>query len=262
MGSVDITNIALIFAYLLLIVPISISYFFKLNIIKNIFISVFRMSTQLLIMAIILEYLFTWDIKILNVIWLLFMISFATFSVIKESNLKIKKFIIPVFLSLVISNILVLLYFNYFILNIGDVLQARHFVVIGGMLLGNALRGNIIGIGNFYKSIERNKSRYLFSLGNGANIYEAIFPYFKESFTQAMKPTIASMATIGVVFLPGMMTGQILGGSDPSTAIKYQIAIMLAIFLSVSLSVFLSILFTVKSSFNEFGILKNNIIKK
>jgi putative ABC transport system permease protein len=69
------------------------------------------------------------------------------------------------------------------------------------------------------------------------------------------------MATIGVVFLPGMMTGQILGGSDPSTAIKYQIAIMLAIFLSVALSVLFTILLTVKSSFNNYGILRRDIFK-
>ena len=261
METVDISNTALLFAYLLLIVPIVISYFLKLDIIKNIFISVFRMSTQLFVMAIILEYLFTWDIKILNIIWLMFMIGFAAFSVIKESNLKIKKFIIPVFSSMILANIAVLLYFNFFILNLEDVLQARHFVVIGGMLLGNALRGNIIGIGNFYKSIERNKNRYLFALGNGASIYEAVFPYFKQSFKDAIKPTVASMATIGVVFLPGMMTGQILGGSDPSTAIKYQIAIMLAIFLSVALSVLFTIFLTVKSSFNDFGILKKDIFK-
>lgn len=261
METVDISNTALLFAYLLLLVPIAVSYFLKLNLIKNIFISVFRMSTQLFIMAIILEYLFTWDIKLLNIIWLMFMIGFAAFSVVRESNLKLKKFIIPVFSSMILANIVVLLYFNYFILSLGDVLQARHFVVIGGMLLGNALRGNIIGIGSFYKSIERNKNRYLFALGNGASIYEAIFPYFKDSFTQAIKPTVASMATIGVVFLPGMMTGQILGGSDPSTAIKYQIAIMLAIFLSVTLSVLFTILLTVKSSFDSYGVLNKDIFK-
>mgnify|MGYP002064059490 CR=1 FL=1 len=46
-------------------------------------------------------------------------------------------------------------------------------------------------------------------------------------------PTIASMATIGLVALPGMMTGVILGGAAPGVAIKYQIIIMLAIFLSL-----------------------------
>jgi len=64
------------------------------------------------------------------------------------------------------------------------------------------------------------------------------------------------------VYLPGMMTGQILGGASPQTAIKYQIAIYVAILTSVSLSVTLTILFTMKSSFDEYGILRQDIFKK
>ncbi|MGU3844837.1 ABC transporter permease, partial [Vibrio diabolicus] len=48
---------------------------------------------------------------------------------------------------------------------------------------------------------------------------------------------LASMATTGLVTLPGMMTGQILGGASPMVAIKYQLVIMLAIFVMLSTSV-------------------------
>lgn len=92
-------------------------------------------------------------------------------------------------------------------------------------------------------------------------MYEAVLPYFRNALITALKPTIASMATIGIVSLPGMMTGQILGGSPPQTAIKYQIAIMIAILMSVSLSVTLTIFFTMRSSFNEYGILKEDVFK-
>ena len=78
----------------------------------------------------------------------------------------------------------------------------------------------------------------------------------------ALKPNIASMATMGIVFIPGMMTGQILGGSSPITAIKYQIAIMLTIFVIVSVTITLTTLFTIKSSFTELGMLKSHIFKQ
>jgi putative ABC transport system permease protein len=59
--------------------------------------------------------------------------------------------------------------------------------------------------------------------------------------------------------LPGMMTGVILGGTDPSTAIKYQIAIMLSIFSGTAITVFLGVQFTMKRSFDAYGILQKDI---
>jgi putative ABC transport system permease protein len=66
---------------------------------------------------------------------------------------------------------------------------------------------------------------------------------------------------MGIVSLPGMMTGQMLGGSVPLVAIKYQIAIMVAILASTVLSIALSILFTVRFSFEKSGVLKKSIFK-
>lgn len=57
------------------------------------------------------------------------------------------------------------------------------------------------------------------------------------AFDSAILPTINSMVGMGIVFLPGMMTGQILAGADPTLAIAYQIAIMLGILGSVALTV-------------------------
>ena len=88
---------------------------------------------------------------------------------------------------------------------------------------------------------------------------QALKPYFKESFLAAITPTIASMATIGLVSLPGMMTGQILGGSIPIVAIKYQIAIMFSIFYTEYFSTMLSVLFSLKVGFNELDVLNQNI---
>ncbi|PNR97017.1 ABC transporter permease [Petrotoga sp. 9PWA.NaAc.5.4] len=262
MDTNDISIFSLAMAFLMLLYPVILSYVFNLKIIKDSLISVLRMTVQLFIMSLILAFLFEINNIWINIGWIIFMILFATIRVIQTSKLKMKKFVIPVFSALLITSFIVLLYFNYVILRLSNVFEARYFIVIGGMLLGNSLTGNIIGIGNFYKDIKRNKERYLFNLGNGATIYEAAMPYFRNSVISALKPTIASMATIGIVYLPGMMTGQILGGANPQTAIKYQIAIMLAILLSVSLSVTLTIIFTIKSSFDEYGIIKDDVFQQ
>ena len=69
------------------------------------------------------------------------------------------------------------------------------------------------------------------------------------------------MATIGLVSLPGMMTGQILGGSVPLAAIKYQVLIMIAIFTGIVLTVFLSIKISSRVAFARLGNLKKVLAK-
>jgi putative ABC transport system permease protein len=86
-----------------------------------------------------------------------------------------------------------------------------------------------------------------------------VFKVFQNASSLALKTfesTIAPIATIGLVSLPGMMTGQILGGSLPMTAIKYQIAIMLAIFGNMFYSVVLNLIFVYRKSFDKMDRLK------
>ena len=82
-----------------------------------------------------------------------------------------------------------------------------------------------------------------------------------KSLIASFSPTIATMMTIGIVSLPGMMTGQMLGGSSPMLAIKYQIAIMVAIFTSTTASVTSIIFITLKISFDSYGIIQKSIFK-
>jgi putative ABC transport system permease protein len=189
------------------------------------------------------------------------MIIVATFSVVKNSNLNRKLFFIPVFISLLITVLCYILFFNLAILRLDNLLDARYFIVIGGMLLGNSLRGNIIGISNFFKDLKRNEERYHYHIALGATTMEAVLPYFRDAMLSALKPTLASMATIGIVFLPGMMTGQILGGSTPMTAIKYQIAIMISIFVILNVAVLLTVRIALKACFDEYSVLRPDVFK-
>jgi len=91
-------------------------------------------------------------------------------------------------------------------------------------------------------------------LGICANRREALEPYFRRALLTALNPTLASIETLGLVALPGMMTGQILGGALPLTAIKYQIAIMLAILIVRFVAASLTIFMTIHLAFDDFDI--------
>jgi putative ABC transport system permease protein len=130
------------------------------------------------------------------------------------------------------------------------------------MILGNCLRASVIGVRGFYQSIARSEKPFLNALAQGATLGEAARPHFREAVQSSLAPTVANMATIGLVSLPGMMTGVILGGANPMTAIKYQIAIMISILSGTAVTVFLAVTLTMKRSFTPYGILDRDIFKK
>jgi len=95
----------------------------------------------------------------------------------------------------------------------------------------------------------------------GATLSEAVRPYMQKALQAAAGPLLATIATMGIVSLPGMMTGQILGGSMPVMAIKYQIAIVISIFSAMILASGLNLLFSMKIAFDDFGMLRGDIFK-
>ncbi|MGZ8152837.1 MAG: ABC transporter permease, partial [Methylovulum sp.] len=131
-----------------------------------------------------------------------------------------------------------------------------------GMILGNCLQGNVIALERFYSVLRKNEQEYLTFLQLGATRWEAVRPYYSEAIKAALSPTIAGMSTMGLVSLPGMMTGQILGGSEPWLAVKYQIAIMICIFTSTTIACVLNLKLSLRNAFNAYDVLKDEVIVK
>lgn len=259
MGAQDLSVLSLASLFVFLIPVLYINRRLRLTINKTMITSIVRMCIQLGFVGIYLEFLFKFNSPVLNTLYLLIMISIACQSILKSSNLKVRKFFISVFFSLLIPFVIILFFFNAVVVRIDNLFEAKYMIPIGGMLLGNCLRSIIIGLNNFYSGVKKDEKIYLYSISLFNNRIHALKPYFKESFLAAITPTIASMATIGLVSLPGMMTGQILGGSIPIVAIKYQIAIMFSIFYTEYFSTILSVLFSLKVGFNELDVLNQDI---
>jgi len=259
METVNISVFSLALTFLLLAVPIFLSRLFNIGLIKPLANSVVRMSVQLILIGIFLKYLFLWNNMLVNLLWLTVMILVAVFSAVRSFSMRISKVLVPVFLSFSIATFIIIFYLNIVVIRLDNVFDARYLIILGGMLLGNSLRGNIVGIAAFYKNIRKDSKKFLYVLSLGASLHEALVPYLRQSVQLALKPTLAAMATMGIVALPGMMTGVILGGTDPAIAIKYQIMIMIAILTSTTASVVLTILMTRRVCFTKYGTLKTEI---
>ncbi len=260
MGTVDIPISSLVFAFLLLGLPIAYSLIFGFRLIRPLLNSVFRMTVQLILIGIFLKYLFEWNNPWINLAWLMLMIMVAVVSVLRNSSIKVSKVLLPTLISFTAATFFVIFYLNIVVIRLDYLFDARYLIVLGGMLLGNSLRGNIVGVSTFYQRIASDSDHYHFLLSAGATQHEALLPYFQSSVELALKPTLASMTTMGIVALPGMMTGVILGGASPEVAIKYQIMIMIAIVVSTASSVVLTLLMTWRVGFTRYGLLRKDIL--
>ena len=124
---------------------------------------------------------------------------------------------------------------------------------------GNCLRSNVLSLERFYSGIRKNENEFMTYLMLGATLREAVRPYLRDAIKAAVNPSIATMATMGIVSLPGMMTGQILGGAMPMTAIKYQIGIMICIFTAMVVAALVNILLSLPVAFDDHQRLKEDI---
>jgi putative ABC transport system permease protein len=105
----------------------------------------------------------------------------------------------------------------------------RYAIPLLGMILGNCMTGVGLGLNTLTTSLAGRRAGVEAQLMLGASKQVATAPVMREALRSALMPVINSMAATGVVSLPGMMTGQILGGVPPAEAVKYQILVMFLI---------------------------------
>jgi len=261
METIDIGLFSMLIVYGLLVIPVLLSTFLKLGNVKSIAIAVGRMTAQLAVMGFYLDFMFRLQNPWVNFGWVLLMIAIANFTVNKNAGLKTRKFFFVIFSGIIFGSSFVLMIFVFIAVRPVPFYNARYLIPISGMIIGNCMRANVISLERFYSSIKKNEREFLTYLLMGATLREATSPYLKEAIKPALAPTIATMATLGLVSLPGMMTGQILGGSSPVVAIKYQIAVMIAIFTAIIISCIVNILISQKIAFNEYSVLKKEVFR-
>ena len=219
---------------------------------KEIAISSVRMTLQLILTGYLLVYLFNTPSPMYTILIILAMELFSIHNIIKRSKAKLtirlKKIIA---LSMAIGTLTCLFYFLLVVVRISPWYDPRYFIPIAGMLIGNSMTGISLGVTRLIDGMQSQKDLVEGALMLGATPKMAAKHIVDNAFDSAILPTINSMVGMGIVFLPGMMTGQILSGTSPVTAIEYQIAIMLGILGSVALSVILFVQLGCKTFFNE-----------
>lgn len=257
---IELSQMALLYG--LCFLPLLLLWLIGLRLSRDIGISILRMSVQLALVGIYLKILFDLNHPWLNGLWILIMLLVADVSILRRAGLKVRYFALATFTAIAFSILLSTAFLVILVIQPDHFYDARYIVPLAGMILGNCLQGNVIALERFYSSLRKNENEYTTFLMLGATRWEAVRTYFRAAVKAAVNPAIASMATMGLVSLPGMMTGQILGGSEPWLAVKYQIAIMICIFTSTTIASIINLRLSLNIAFNSFDVLNDEVFEK
>lgn len=243
----DILHFSLI--YLLLLIILAIMKKSKINQTKLLLVASFRMTIQLILAGLILTYIFDNPHPIFVIIYLVAMIAFSVHRVLSKNKGINKKFKLSITLSLAFSGVFVLGYFV--IVVVGEsFFNPQYTIPLAGMIIGNSMTGVTLGMKTFSEDLKNQRNKIEALLNLGVTPKKILLPFVNNALETALLPTMNNMLGMGIISLPGMMTGQILSGTPPTTAIMYQIAIMIAICTAVCLTVFSSLTLGYKTLYN------------
>jgi putative ABC transport system permease protein len=188
-----------------------------------------RTIVQLVVIGFVLTAIFSMDSPLLVLLLYTWMIFWAARAVVARVKEKDVSYFWPTFGSMLISYMLVAVIVTGLIVQVRPWWEPRYFIPLGGMIIGNAMNAISLGLDRLFSDLRARRPELELAVSFGATYSEATEDVCRGAIRTAMIPSINSCMTVGLVSLPGMMTGQILAGVDPLVAVKYQIVVMLMI---------------------------------
>ena len=264
MQTYSLTPLDLSLAAIFVISLAIISRISQLGIGKRILISALRTTVQLLLVGLVLSSLFS-HVKPLWVGLMAFvMLCAATREVIarQKNPLKGSWGIGIGSLSMFISSFVITSLALIVLINQDPWYTPRYAIPLLGMMLGNTMNGVAIGMDRLTQTARDQRKTIEARLMMGQSWSEAIADIRRDSIRAGMIPIINAMAIAGLVSLPGMMTGQILAGTPPFEAVKYQIMIMFLIAAGTGFGSIFAVSLTAKRLFDSRHRLCLNRLKK
>lgn len=221
-----------------------------------------RMVVQLLAAGYLLHLLFDLNRPLLILLVLFVMLFFAVVTVAGRVEQRLPYFYRVVGTAMLIGCGAGTFYLVVIVLGLSPWYEPRYLIPLAGMILGNAMTGAALAAERLTGEMAIRQAEIETLLCFGASPRQASRNAIRAAFRAAMIPSINAMAAMGVVFLPGMMTGQILSGTAPLLAVRYQIAIMCVITGSVALTTSLILLRGYRGYFTPADQLRRELLKK
>ena len=255
---IDLSLWDLVTVYSLLLMSIGLAHILRAGQGRDIFWSGLRMFVQLMIVGYLLHLVFALESALPVLLILMVMTGFAVQTIGARVETKMPNFYRVVGAAILFGCGGMTFFFCTLVIGLEPWYDPRYLIPLAGMVIGNSMTGASLAAERLAAEFRERREEIETALCLGSSVKLAAEPAVSSAFRAALIPSVNAMAAMGLVFLPGMMTGQILSGTEPLIAVKYQIAIMCVITGSVALTTFMILRFGYRSYFTSYQSLREH----
>ena len=231
MSAIPLDAVDLAIAATLVVLNGALSITLRLELAYDLAIATIRMIVQLLLVGLVL----TWLFEVISPVWTgisaLVMIGFAGYEIVARQEQRLAggwAYGLGT-TTMLFAATLVTIFALTTQIRPDPWFDPRYGIPLLGMVLGNTMTGISLGLHTLTSVLVRDRAAVEAQLALGATRWWALHSVIRSALRSALMPIINSMAATGLVALPGMMTGQILAGAQPISAVRYQILVMFLI---------------------------------
>lgn len=235
----------------LIILVLIVSWRLRLKLTKTLLTAAIRTVVQLSFIGLILAWIFAREQWYEVLLILTIMTLIAGIAAKNRVKRTYKGLFTDTLIAVSTSAILVTIIAIGLILRVEPWYTPQFIIPILGLILGNSLTAISLTSNQLVESFHEQQTRIEMMLSLSARPFEAVNEQIRAAVVNGMTPTLNSMLVVGIVSLPGMMTGQILAGADPTQAVRYQIVTMFLICVSSTLGCTVSALLIYRRFFNS-----------
>lgn len=226
-GSNDISLLQMGIGLLPVGISLFLSWKYKLGLSKSLIIGVVRGTIQLVAVGYILLWAFRQSDPWVLAALILFMVGAASESALKrlgglQNEKSRRKYRWILFTAIFLGAGLTVSYLEFVVIRPTPLWEGRYLVPLAGMIVANAMNSAALGVERFRSELELRSGEIETLLALGATQQQAVLKTVQVSASAAMLPAINMLMVLGIVALPGMMSGQILAGESPLTAVRYH----------------------------------------
>ena len=238
-------------AALLILINGGISLLLRLELERRLLIAAVCTVVQLLLIGFVLEWVFRIDRWYVVVVMMAVMTLVAGVAAIQRTAFRFRGIWVRSIAATWLSSWLMASLALAVIVRVRPWYTPQYAIPLLGMILGNTLNGVSLGLDRLGSELSAKRDQVDGSLALGATRWEAARPHVQQAVKTGLIPTINAMMVVGIVSLPGMMTGQLLAGTSPIEAVKYQIVIMFLIASGAALGTVSVVLLSFRRLFND-----------
>jgi len=221
---------------------------------KDLAIATLRTYLQLIALGLVLRWVFGVDSAWLVLAILVVMMAAAAQTIVRRAPDAPRGILGSTMITMLLTGFSVTFAVTGLIIQVDPWYKAQYVIPIAGMVLGNSMNGVALSLERAFADLDARAGQVLALTALGATPWEAAGDSVRVAIRAGLIPTINAMAAAGIVFIPGMMTGQVLAGADPLEAAAYQIVVMLMVAAATALGSVLAVLLAFRKRFTADGV--------